>query len=61
MKKLAEKESLEVLNPQFNTKPRVYYKNLYRYNKCFIGGCVALIKNDVEDCVSGAVVKLIGS
>ena len=59
MKKLAEKESLEVLNPQFNTKPRVYYKNLYRYNKCFIGGSVALIKNEVEDCVSGAVVKLI--
>ena len=59
MKNLAEKESLEVLNPQFNTKPRVYYKNLYRYNKCFIGGSVALIKNKVEDCVSGAVVKLI--
>ena len=59
MKNLAEKEELEVLNSQFNTKPRVYYKNLYRYNKCFIGGSVALINNKVEDCVSGAVVKLI--
>jgi len=59
MKNLVEKEELEVLNPQFNTKPRVYYKNLYRYNKCFIGGSVALINNKVEDCVSGSVVKLI--
>ena len=59
MKNLTEKERLEVLNPQFNTKPRVYYKNLYRYNKCFIGGSVALINNKVEDCVSGSVVKLI--
>ena len=56
---LIEKENLEVLNPEHKTKPRVYYKNLYRYNKCFIGGSVALIKNKVEDCVSGAVVKLI--
>jgi len=59
MKDLVEKEGLEVLNSKLNTKPRVYYKNLYRYNKCFIGGSVALINNKVEDCVSGAVVKLI--
>jgi len=59
MKSLVKNEELEVLDPKFNTKPRVYYKNLYRYNKCFIGGSVALIKNKLEDCVSGAVVKLI--
>tara|TARA_B100001115_G_C15653415_1_gene314891 strand:- start:12 stop:704 length:693 start_codon:yes stop_codon:yes gene_type:complete len=58
MKQIVEKEDLETLNPEYNTRPRVYYKNLYRYNKCFIGGSVAIIKNKIEDCISGANVKL---
>ena len=58
MKKMVKEENLETLNPEYNTKPRVYYKNLYRFNKCFIGGSVALIKNKIDDCVSGAEVKL---
>ena len=58
MKDMVKEENLETLNPEFNTKPRVYYKNLYRFNKCFIGGSVALTKNKKDDCVSGAEVKL---
>ena len=58
MAKLAEAEGLEVLNPEFGTRPRVYYKNLYRYNKCFIGGSVAVTKDGTSDCVQGASVKL---
>ena len=58
MKEMVKKENLETLNPEYNTKPRVYYKNLYRFNKCFIGGSVALTKNKIDDCVSGAEVKL---
>jgi len=33
-------EGLEVLNPEFNTKPRVYYKNLAKCRQHFIGGNV---------------------
>ena len=29
MKQIVEKEDLETLNPEYNTRPRVYYKNLY--------------------------------
>ena len=58
MKELVKEENLETLNPEYNTKPRVYYKNLYRINKCFIGGSVALTKNKIDDCVPGAEVRL---
>ena len=58
MQQIVQKEKLEILNPEYNTSPRVYYKNLFRYNKCFIGGSVATIKNKIEDCISGANVKL---
>ncbi|MBT5941516.1 MAG: oxidoreductase, partial [Rhodospirillaceae bacterium] len=58
MAKLVDAEGLEVLNPEFGTRPRVYYKNLYRYNKCFIGGSVATTKDGTSDCVEGASVKL---
>jgi len=51
-------EHLEVLHPEYNTKPRVYYKNLYRFNKCFIGGSVAAQVAGITDCVEGALVTL---
>ena len=34
-------EKLEVLKPELGTKPRVYYKNLWRYTTAFIGGSVS--------------------
>tara|TARA_A100001011_G_scaffold262144_1_gene270642 strand:+ start:3310 stop:4161 length:852 start_codon:yes stop_codon:yes gene_type:complete len=58
MEKLVKNENLETLNPEHNTKPRVYYKNLHRYNKCFIGGSITSIKNKIEDCVKDAKVEL---
>ena len=58
IKELVEKENLEVLNPEHKTKPRVYYKNLYRFNKCFIGGSIATIQKNLEDCVKNAKVEL---
>jgi len=58
MAKIADAEGLEVLHPEHGTKPRVYYKNLYRYNKCFIGGSVAAEKDGTADCVEGASIKL---
>jgi hypothetical protein len=59
MARLARDEGLEVMKPELGTKPRVYYRNLWRYTKCFIGGTVAEEKNGVVDCVEGASVQLL--
>jgi len=59
MEKLASDENLEVLEPKKGTKPRVYYKNLYRYNSCFIGGSVYAHNDNIVDCIQNANVKLI--
>lgn len=59
MSKVIESEKLDVWQPQYNTAPRVFYKNLYRYSRCFIGGSVALSTDGISDCASGARVTLI--
>jgi Fe-S-cluster-containing dehydrogenase component len=59
MARMARDESLEVMKPEAGTKPRVYYRNLWRYSKCFIGGSVAADASGVIDCVEGASVRLI--
>lgn len=59
MRRIIESEKLEVLHPGFGTRPRVYYKNLYRFARCFIGGSVAAAVNGVNDCVAGARVVLL--
>jgi Fe-S-cluster-containing dehydrogenase component len=56
MKKIQKAEGLEVLQPALKTNPRVYYKNLYRYEKCFIAGNIAL--KDTDECAHGATVTL---
>jgi len=58
MKAIAAAEKLEVLLPEANTKPRVYYKNLYLMNRCFVGGTVVTTVTGREDCVEGAKVVL---
>ncbi len=59
---MAEKvrtEGLETLDRENRiTRPGVYYKNLYRFNRCFIAGSVATTKDGTEDCVAGAAVTL---
>src|SRR6185312_8366460 len=59
MARMARDEGLEVMKPELGTKPRVYYRNLWRYSKCFIGGSVASETNGVVDCVEGANVRLL--
>jgi Fe-S-cluster-containing dehydrogenase component len=59
MARMARDEGLEVMRPELGTKPRVYYRNLWRYSKCFIGGSVAAEANGIVDCVEGASVRLI--
>ncbi len=55
---IVKEEKLEVLHPEWKTLPRVYYKNLYRYLKCFIAGSVAFQKDGITDCADGAKVTL---
>jgi hypothetical protein len=57
MQTIKKSEFLEVYQPQYKTKPRVFYKNLYRYTRCFIAGSVAL--KDKDECAEGASVTLI--
>jgi nitrate reductase beta subunit len=59
MARIAREQELEVMKPEAGTKPRVYYRNLWRYSKCFIGGSIAQEANGVVDCVEGAEVKLL--
>jgi Fe-S-cluster-containing dehydrogenase component len=54
-----ETESLDILKPELNTQPRVYYKNLFRYTTCFVGGSIAFNNGDVVDCADGAEVVLL--
>ncbi|MGH6670611.1 MAG: 4Fe-4S dicluster domain-containing protein [Xanthobacteraceae bacterium] len=59
MARIARDEGLEVLKPELGSKPRVYYRNLWRYTKCFIGGSVSEIRNGVVECVESASVQLL--
>jgi Fe-S-cluster-containing dehydrogenase component len=61
MARVVREEGLEVLKPELGTRPRVYYKNLWRYTKCFIGGTVSVKRGGVVDCVDGAQVRLLRS
>ncbi|MFC1823664.1 4Fe-4S dicluster domain-containing protein [Thermodesulfobacteriota bacterium] len=59
MQRIFESEKLEILYPEHKTKPRVYYKNLYRYFKCFIGGSIAVESDGKTDCAEGVQVTLL--
>ncbi len=58
MARIVAEEGLEVLRPELGAKPRVYYKNLSRYTKAFVGGSVVAEAGGVVDCVEGAQVNL---
>ncbi len=61
MQRLASTEELEVLHPEFGTRPRVYYKNLHTVNRCFIGGTAVAEVKGIKDCVRDASVTLVQS
>jgi len=58
MKRRMVSERAETLFPEHRTEPRVYYKNLYRYFRCFIAGTVSCQKAGVTECAGGAKVVL---
>lgn len=59
MTRMAEDESLEVMKSELGTKPRVYYRNLWRYSTAFIAGSISAEAGGVVDCVEGAAVSLV--
>jgi Fe-S-cluster-containing dehydrogenase component len=61
MRKIIKAEKLEVYQPQYETEPRVYYKNLYRFTRCFVGGSIAVRLNGKDECVEGATVALLNA
>jgi Fe-S-cluster-containing dehydrogenase component len=58
MQRMAREEKLEVLHPEFGNKPRVYYRNLDRYTKSFVGGTVEGPQQNTVECIAGARVTL---
>lgn len=58
MQRIVREQQLEVMKAELNTKPRIYYRNMWRYSKCFIGGTISAMAGDVVDCVAGAKVEL---
>ena len=59
MARMARVEGLEVMRPELASKPRVYYRNLWRYSKCFIGGTLSAEVDGLVDCLEGASVRLL--
>jgi len=58
MKKIAARDGLEVLRPELNTKPRVWYRNLHLMNKCFVAGTVVSQSGGGEECLAGVKVAV---
>jgi Fe-S-cluster-containing dehydrogenase component len=56
MEKMAAAEGLEAYQAGLGTKPRVYYKNLYRWTKVFVSGSVAF--KDTDECAENAAVTV---
>lgn len=60
LRKRVTEEHLQVLPAakEGPGRPRCYYKNLYRYNRCFLAGSIAEQVEGAEECVVGARVVL---
>ncbi len=58
MQEMVRRDGLETLRPELKTKARVYYRNLHRYAKCFIGGSVVVTRDGLAECLSGAEATL---
>jgi hypothetical protein len=59
MAERARDEALRVLQPELKTKPRVYYRNLHRADRRFIGGSVTARVAGKLECAAAAEVHLL--
>jgi hypothetical protein len=57
MEQKIREEGLEVYRPELGTKPNVFYKNLYRFEKAFVAG--GILKDN--ECAEGIEVTLKGN
>ena len=57
MAQIAAAEGLEAYKPEPGTKPRVLYKNLYKWQKVFVAVSVAY--RDTDECAEGAVLTAV--
>ncbi len=53
---LVAREGLRCYREDLGTKPRVYYKNLHRWDKAFVSGSVTYA--DTDECAEGAVITV---
>ena len=58
MASIRAREGLEELKPEAAVRPRVWYRNLDRFTKCFIAGTVAATVKGKDEVVIGARVTL---
>lgn len=59
MQKLADDQGLAVIDRgKPPARPSVYYRNLYRFQACFIAGSLARKSDGQSDCVTGASIRL---
>lgn len=59
MERRAAEEGLQVYRPEWGTRPRVYYKNLFRWEKVFVAASVAFA--DTDECAEGARALVLNS
>jgi Fe-S-cluster-containing dehydrogenase component len=52
----ADDEGLERYRGSLGTRPRVWYKNLHRWEKAFVG--VSVVFGDTDECAEGATVSV---
>lgn len=58
MQKRVQDEELQPLRPDLGGKPRIHYRNLWRYNSIFVAGTVSQQGVKGRECVEGAQVTL---
>ena len=58
MKARAQKENLRRLHEKLGAEPRVWYRDLDRWETCFIGGSVSAIVDGRVECIAEAKVLL---
>ncbi len=59
MTDLAAEMGLKRMGEDLNTKPRVWYRNLWRYTTAFIAGSISFEADGIVECAEGAIVKLL--
>ena len=58
MSELKKVQKLRTLKPELETMPRIYYRNLDRFDRLFIGGALEVKSKEVVDCAEGVQVEL---